>query len=264
MDSLAHKFTNRAYDWLLSYGPKIVISIIIFFVGQWLIRLINRWFKQVLSGKKFDVTLRPFLQNLFATLLQALLILAVMQVLGIQMTLFAALIGALGVAAGLALSGTFQNFASGVLIILLKPFRVGDNINAQGHEGTVTAIRLFYTVVLNFNNTTVIVPNSKLSNEIIFNLSKEGKRRMDIEMKFNYGIDFEQVKTVILATIDAFDNCLKDPPPRVGIQKFELDGFTIVVNAWTNAHGFQDTRLLFQEKILSRVKAAGIKLPGMA
>jgi len=263
MDSLAHKFTNRAYDWILVYGPKIILALIIFFLGQWLIRMLNRWFKRV-SGERFDVTLRPFLQNLFAVILQIILVLALMQILGIKMTLFAALIGAMGVAAGLALSGTFQNFASGVLIILLKPFRVGDTINTQGQEGTVKAIRLFYTVVLTFNNTTVIVPNSKLSNEIIFNLSREGKRRIDIEIKFNYGIDFEKLRGIFLHAIDSFDNCLKDPPPRVGIQKFEADGYTVVINAWTKAHGFQDTKLAFQEKLLAEIKTAGIKLPGMA
>ena len=133
------------------------------------------------------------------------MIVALMQLLGIQMTIFAALIGAFGVAAGLALSGTFQNFASGVLIILLKPFRVGDTVSTQGHEGTVKAIRLFYTVILTFSNTTVIVPNSKLSNEIIFNLSREGNRRIDIEIKFNYGVDFEQIKGIVLAAFDSFD-----------------------------------------------------------
>jgi small conductance mechanosensitive channel len=263
MDSLAHKLTSRAYDWILTYGPKVILAIVIFFIGQWLIRMMNRWFKKILSGKRFDITLRPFLQNLFATILQALLILGLMQVLGIQMTIFAALIGALGVAAGLALSGTFQNFASGILIILLKPFKVGDTVNAQGQEGTVTTIRLFYTVILTFNNTTVIVPNSKLSNEIIFNLSKEGKRRMDIEIKFDYSVDFEKIKTIVSGTIDSCDNCLKDPPPRIGLEKFELDGFTIIVNAWTKAHGFQDTKLAFQEKILRDIKSSGVKLTGM-
>jgi small conductance mechanosensitive channel len=125
--------------------------------------MLNRWFRKMISNNGFDVTLRPFLQNLFAIILQALLIVALMQVLGIQMTIFAALIGALGVAAGLALSGTFQNFASGILIILLEPFRVGDTVNTQEQEGTVKAIRLFYTVILTFNNTTVSVPTSKLS-----------------------------------------------------------------------------------------------------
>jgi small conductance mechanosensitive channel len=262
MDTLAHKFTNRAYDWILTYGPKIILALVIFFLGQWLIRLLSRWFRKI-SGERFDVTLRPFLQNLFATILQTLLVLALMQVLGIQMTLFAALIGAMGVAAGLALSGTFQNFASGVLIILLKPFRVGDIISTQGQEGAVKAIRLFYTVILTFNNTTVIVPNSKLSNEIIFNLSREGIRRIDIEIKFNYGVDFEKIKNIALTSIQSFDHGLKDPPPRIGVQKFEADGYTIIINAWTKAHGFQDTRLAFQEKLLMDIKAAGIKLPGM-
>ena len=263
MDTLAHKFTDRAYDWILTYGPKLIFALIAFFTGQWLIRMLNRWFKKIISNDRFDVTLRPFLQNLFAIILQALLIVALMQVLGIQMTIFAALIGAFGVAAGLALSGTFQNFASGIIIILLKPFRVGDTVNTQEQEGTVTAIRLFYTVILTFNNTTVIVPNSKLSNEIIFNLSKEGKRRIDIEIKFNYGVDFEKMKNIVLTTIASFDQCLKDPAPRIGLQKFEADGYTMVINAWTKAHGFQDTRLSFQEQLLKDIKAAGIKLPGM-
>ena len=263
MDSLAHKFANRAYDWVLTFGPRILVALLIFIVAEWLIKLINRWFKKVLSGKNFDITLRPFLQNLFAILLQVLLVLGLMQILGIQMTLFAALIGALGVAAGLALSGTFQNFASGVLIILLKPFRVGDIVNAQGQEGTVTAIKLFYTVVLTFNNTTVIVPNSKLSNEIIFNLSREGKRRMDVNVKFNYGIDFEQVKNIVTSTIKSFDHFFDDPPARIGVQQLDADGFIICINVWTKAHGFQDAKLAFQEKLLTDIKAAGIKMPGM-
>jgi len=264
MDSLAHKFTDRAYDWISVYGPKIILALVGFFIGQWLIRMLNRWFKRIISSNRFDVTLRPFLQNLFATILQALLIVALMQLLGIQMTIFAALIGAFGVAAGLALSGTFQNFASGVLIILLKPFRVGDTVSTQGHEGTVKAIRLFYTVILTFSNTTVIVPNSKLSNEIIFNLSREGNRRIDIEIKFNYGVDFEQIKGIVLAAFDSFDQCIKQPPPRIGLQKFDADGYTMIISVWTKAHGFQDTRLSFQEKLLQHIKAAGVKLPGMA
>jgi small conductance mechanosensitive channel len=263
MDSLAHKFTYRAYDWVTVYVPRIFLALIIFLVGQWIIRMISRWTKKALTGKRVDVTLQPFLQSLFSILLQVLLVLGIMQVLGIQMTIFAALVGALGVAAGLALSGTFQNFASGVLIILLKPFKVGDNINTQGHEGTVTAIRIFYTVVLTFDNTTVIVPNSKLSNEIIFNLSRQGKRRMDVEIKFNYAINFDTVKNVALRSIDSFDKCLKDPPPRIGVQDLQSDGFIITINAWTQAHGFQDTKLAFLERLMKDIKEAGIKMPGM-
>lgn len=262
MDSLAHRLTDRAYNWIVTYGPRILIALVIFFVAEWLIRMINRWFKKILFNKKVDVTLRPFLQNLFAIVLQALLVFGLMQILGIQMTLFAALIGAFGVAAGLALSGTFQNFASGVLIILLKPFKVGDTVNAQGQEGNVTAIKLFYTIVLTFDNTTVIVPNSKLSNEIIFNFSREGKRRLDVNIKFNYGVEFEKIKSIAMNAISSFGHFLKDPPPRIGVQQLDADGFIVTINVWTNAHGFQDAKLAFQEKFLHDIKAAGIKLPG--
>src|SRR5215212_5247720 len=187
-DSITSRFTSHAYNWIVDFGPKIIIAIIIFIVGQWVIKLLNRGLYKILSAKRFDATLRPFLQNLLQIVLQVLLVLGMMQILGIQMTLFAAVIGAFGVAIGLSLSGTLQNFASGFLIILLKPFRVGDNIRTQNEEGTVTAIKLFYTVVRTFTNTTLIVPNGKLSNEVIFNLTREKKRRMDITIKFKHGV----------------------------------------------------------------------------
>src|SRR5689334_17753573 len=201
------KLYDRAYDWILTVGPRILIAIVVLFVGLWFIRVFKKWLFSVLSRRHIDPSICSFLQGLISIALQVLLLLGLMQVLGIKMTIFAAVIGAFGVAAGLALSGTFQNFASGILIILLKPFKVGDNINTQGQEGTVTSIRLFYTIVLTYNNTTVIVPNSKLSNEIIFNLSYEGKRRMDIELKFNYGIDLEKIKNIASRTIDSIDSC---------------------------------------------------------
>src|SRR3954470_15622031 len=147
-----------------------------------------------MTRRQLDSSLQPFLLSLLFTILQVLLLLTAMQIIGIQMTIFAALIGGIGVAAGLALSGTLQNFTSGILILMLKPFRVGENIIAQGQEGTVKTIQIFFTVVKTFDNRTVIIPNSKLSNEVIVNLSREGKRRLDIELKFNYGVDFEQVK----------------------------------------------------------------------
>ncbi len=125
--------------------------------------------------------------------------------------MFAAIIGAFGVAAGLALSGTLQNFTSGILILWLKPFRVGDNIIAQGSEGTVTMIRIFYTIVTTFDNRTVIIPNSKLSNEVIVNLSREGNRRLDIVLRFEFSVPFEQVKAILEQTIHSQTDLLKEP-----------------------------------------------------
>jgi len=156
-----------------------------------------------------------------------------------------------------------QNFASGVLILILRPYKIGDNIITQGQEGTVSSIQLFYTVVTSFDNKTIIVPNSKLSNEIIINLSRRGNRRIDIEFKFGYGIDIEQAKSIISKAVLSSKNLLTTPQHRVAVSAVEPDGYKLVVNAWVNAHGFMDAKYALQEKIISELKRGGIKLPGM-
>ena len=240
-----------------------MLGIFVILLGLWLIRILKRWMNGHLLKKDVTSSIRPFLVNLAVITLQVLLVLGFMQIVGIQMTVFAAAIGAFGVAAGLALSGTLQNFTSGILILLLKPFRVGDNIIAQGQEGTITTIQIFFTVMRTFDNRTVIIPNSKLSNEVIVNLSREGKRRMDIEMKFSFGIDFKEVKGQIEKSIDAIDGFLKDPARRIGVSSVDADGYKVLVNVWAPAHGFQDARLALQERIVDDLKRAGIKLPGV-
>lgn len=257
------KFYDKAYTWILTIGPRILIGIVILIVGLWLIRLIKKGMYRHMERKEFDASLQPFLVSLIITALQILLVLALMQILGLQMTIFTALIGAIGVAAGLALSGTLQNFTSGVLILLLKPFRVGDNIIAQGQEGIVSAIQIFYTVVTTYSNTTVIIPNSKLSNEVIINLSRQGIRRLDVELKFNFGIDLNQVNAVIEKAIKESAEVLKEPAPRIGVSSVDPDGYKVMINVWTKAHGFQDMKLRFQEKVVQDLKGAGFKLPGM-
>lgn len=257
------KFYEKAYEWTLNMGPRIIIAMIVLLVGLWLVKNLRRWLRKTMMKKIEESTLVSFIVSLSITSLHILLILLIMQILGIQMTLFTALIAAMGVAAGLALSGTLQNFASGVLILLLKPFRQGDNIVTQGQEGRVSSIQLFYTVVTTFDNKTVIVPNSKLSNEVIINTSREGKRRLDIELKFSYGMDIEKIRSVVENTINSLKTVLRDPPHRIGISALDPDGYKVMVNVWTPAHGFHDIRLLLQEKIMGNLKAAGIKLPGM-
>ena len=257
------KLYDKLYIWLITFGPRILLAIVILIAGIWLIRLIRKWSGRFIRRRNLDSSLKPFLQGALNILLKILLALALLQVLGIQMTMFAALIGAFGVAAGLALSGTLQNFTSGILILLLKPFRVGDNIIAQAQEGTVTSIQLFYTVVLTFDNRTVIVPNSKLSNEVIINLSREGLRRMDIELKLPHKVSFDDVKAVVNEAIDSADDLLNDPPVRVGIDTLEADGYKVKVNIWVKAHGFQDIKMAFQERLINQFKHSTVKLPGM-
>jgi len=257
------KVYDRAFTWLLSYGPKVVLGIIVLIVGLWVIKLLVRWAHSGMHEKDVDPSVKPFLLSLIAVALRVLLFLGVMQIIGIQMTLFAAIIGAFGVAAGLALSGTLQNFASGILILLLKPFKVGDNIITQSQEGTVTSIQIFYTQITTFDNRTVIVPNSKLSNEIIINISKVGSRRLDIELKFAFALDIEDVKASINRSIDRSADLLKTPQRRIGVTSIETDGYKIKINVWANSHGFEDTRLALQETIVQDLKSSGLKLPGL-
>ena len=257
------KFYDKAFDWILRNGPGIILAIIILLIGLWLIKLVKRGITRSMERRKFDPSLQPFIQSLIIISLQIMLMLIVMQTLGIQLTILTTVIGALSVAAGLALSGTLQNFASGVLILVLKPFKAGDNIIAQGQEGIVSSIQIFYTVVTTFENKTVIIPNSKLSNEIIINVSRQGKRRMDIELKFSYSFDIQEVKNVLLASVKSSRYILNNPSARVGVSSLEPDGYRLLINAWVNANGFIDSKLNFQEKLIGDLKEAGIKLPGM-
>jgi small conductance mechanosensitive channel len=255
-------FYDTAYQWLITWGPKIVIAIILFIIGQWLIRLLRRWLNKFIRAKRFD-PVRPFLQGLIAILLQVLLVLIIMQILGIRMTIFAAVITALGVAAGFALSGTLQNFASGVLILALRPYKIGDILITQGQEGVVQSIQLFYTIIISADNKTIIVPNGKLSNEIIINLSRKGTRRIDIELKFSYAIDLETVKSIISEAILSSESLLVNPTHKVVVSSLEPDGYKLLVNVWTAASGFNETKYELQERIMQDLKEAQIKLPGL-
>jgi len=257
------KVYARLFDWVLTYGPKILLGIIILIAGLWIIKLLLKWAQSGLHQKRVDPSVKPFLLSLIGVALRVLLFLGVMQIIGIQMTLFAAIIGAFGVAAGLALSGTLQNFASGILILLLKPFKVGDNIVTQGQEGTVSSIQIFYTLITTFDNTAVIVPNSKLSNEIIINISRVGNRRLDLELKFAYGVDITEVRAIINKAIDKSTGILESPERRIGVTLIELDGYKVKVNVWVNAHGYEDTRLALQQTIVEDLMASGVKLPGL-
>ena len=216
-----------------------------------------------MSKRKIHSSLQPFLLSLTITTLYVLLIILVMSIVGFQLTIFTTIIGAFSVAAGLALSGTLQNFAGGVLILLLRPFELDDNIVAQGQDGIVTSIQIFYTVLITADNKTVIIPNGKLFNEVIVNVTREGKRRLDFEIKLGYAANVEQVKTVIWNAIKVTPNVLPDSRNRVGVIALEVDGVKFIVNVWVNPADFMASKLALHEKIINDLVADGIKLPGM-
>lgn len=257
MESIA-AFYHKTVAQLERAGPKILLAILVLVVAQLLLRLVRKGIKRFMDKSHIDLSVKTFLSNLIVVALQVLVFILVMRIVGVQATVFASIIAGFSVAAGLALSGTLQNFASGVLILLLKPYKVDDIILTQGQEGTVTSIQLFYTIILTFDNKTVIVPNSKLSNEIILNLSRQGQRRVDIELKFKYALDFDKIKDVIHKTFDSLENVLQEPPLRIGVSKLDTDNYSVMINTWIPAHGFEDNRLQINERLMRELKQAGM------
>jgi small conductance mechanosensitive channel len=258
----AQKLYDKAYDWIFLHGPGLISGLVILVVGLWLIRLVRSHIRDRMSKKQIHSSLQPFFLSVSITSLYILLIILVMNVIGFPLTIFASIIGGFTVAIGLALSGTFQNFAGGILILLLKPFELDDSIFAQGQDGRVISIQIFYTVLLTPDNKTVIIPNGKLFNEVIVNVTREGKRRLDFEIKLGYAIDTEQVKKIILTAIDETKTILPDPGNRVGVSALEIDGIKFIVNVWVLPADILVTKLALHERIITDLGAAGVKLPG--
>jgi small conductance mechanosensitive channel len=255
------EFYNQLHIWLVTRGPSYLFGLLVFIMGLWFIRFLRTRLKKRLSQRKVHSSLQPFFLSLAITSLYVLLVLSVMNIIGFEMTIFTTIIGAFSVAAGLALSGTFQNFAGGVLILLLKPFEIDDSILAQGQDGKVTSIQIFYTVLLTADNKTVIIPNGKLFNEVIVNVTREGMRRLDFEVKIAYANDIEQVKIIMQKAIDANINLLKLPASRIGISSLEIDSIRFLVNVWVQPANFLTAKITLQEEIIKGLTAAGINFP---
>jgi small conductance mechanosensitive channel len=249
--------------WLETHGPSILMALIVFVIGQWFIRIFRRWLRNSMDRKNISYSTRPFLQSLIITSLQILLIIIILQILSVKMSIFTAIVTSFGVAAGLALSGTLQNFTGGILIMLFKPFKVGDNIIAQGQDGIVDSIEIFSTIITTQDNRTVIIPNSKLSNEVIVNISRQGTRRMEVEMKVNYGVDLKKVSDIIRAAIKDSPRVNNDPAPFIGISTLDPDGYKIMIQAWVEALDHNQIKLSFQQRLVEDLKNGGVKLPGM-
>ena len=256
------EFYHTIHIWLVQSGPKYVAGIILFFFGIWVISFLRMGITRRMSHRNIHSSLQPFFLSLSITALYFVLIFTVLNIVGFQLTFLSTIVGAFSVAAGLALSGTLQNFAGGVLILLLKPFVIDDSIIAQGQEGKVTSIQIFYTVLITADNKTVIIPNGKLFNEVIVNVTREGKRRLDFEIKLGYAVNVDQVKEVIYKAITETPNILNEPATNVGVIALELDGIRFTINVWVEPASFLKAKIAVQEKIIKDLFAAGVKLPG--
>jgi small conductance mechanosensitive channel len=257
----AAKFYDEVYVWFINSGVRVITGIVIFLIGIWIIKVLRARLRAMMLNTKVHSSLQPFIFSLSIPALYVLLILLVIDILGLQLTMFTTILGAFSVAIGLSLSGTFQNFAGGVLILLLKPFEVDESIVAQGQEGKVTAILIFYTVLLTVDNKTIIIPNGKLFNEVIVNLSRESKRRLDFDVRLAYAADIDKAKEIILNAISLNGNILPDEPIRVGITSLEIDSIRVSVNVWIDPADYLTAKIALMERIIKDLSAAGVAFP---
>jgi len=255
----ATELVDQAITLVMAYAPKVVLAIITLVVGMW---LINR-FVRLLDSKlgKRDPTLNTFLCGLISAILKVLLLISVASMVGIATTSFIAIIGAAGLAIGLALQGSLGNFAGGVLILIFKPFKVGDVIEAQGYLGSVMEISILYTIVNTFDNRRVIIPNGDLSNSSLTNLSAYPTRRCDMSFGIGYGDDIDKAKATIKRLVEEDERSLKDPEPMIVVGGLGDSSVDLTVRVWTKYADLWPFYWDMQERVKKAFDAEGISIP---
>ena len=249
------------HDYVIPLGLKILAAAIVFLLGRWIIKLIKKWMANGLMSRHGDATLHGFLSNLVSVVLYFILIISIVSILGINTSSLVALLASAGLAIGMALSGTLQNFAGGVMIILFKPFKVGDFISAQGFEGKVNEIQIFNTHVLTVDNKEVILPNGALATGVLTNFSKQGTRRVDWTFSIAYGDDYDKAKNVLLRLCFEDSRIQKFPEPFVELIKLNDSSVDITVRAWVNANDYWGVFFSMNEKVYKTFAQEGLNIP---
>jgi small conductance mechanosensitive channel len=258
-----NNLVERGYELVLTFGPKLIGAVVVWIIGNMIIKMLIKGFDRILNVRKIDESLKPFLKGIVGTLLKAMLVISVLTMLGIQMTSFVAILGAAGLAVGMALSGTLQNFAGGVMLLIFKPFKNGDVIDAQGHIGVVSEIQIFNTILKTPDNKTIIIPNGGLSNGSMTNYSTEGTRRVDWSFGIAYGDDTSKAKEVMMKLMTDNPKILKDSgkEPFVAVSELGDSSVNFAVRAWVNSPDYWDVFFTMNEKIYNTFSKEGLNIP---
>ncbi|EMQ96279.1 Potassium efflux system KefA protein [Xanthomarina gelatinilytica] len=254
-------WTTKGIELATEYGLKIIGAIVIWVIGSWIIKKLVRGARTVMTKRGFDESLQKFLLNLISWLLKILLILAILSQLGVETTSFAAILAAAGLAIGMALQGSLGNFAGGVLIMIFKPFKIGDFIEAQGETGTVKEIEIFTTKLTTPDNKEIIIPNGSLSNGNITNYSTEDTRRVDVTFGVGYESDIKKTKEVILSVVEANPSILKDPAPAINVSELGDSSINFFTRVWVKKEDYWDVKFSMIENTKEALDAAGIDIP---
>ncbi|MCW0481578.1 mechanosensitive ion channel family protein [Gaoshiqia sediminis] len=258
---MIESFSTWITGIVVTYGVKFLVALVVLFIGLWVIRMITKAMSRVMEKKNVDASLRGFLNSLTGILLKAMLFITVISMMGIQMTSFVALLGAAGLAVGMALSGTLQNFAGGVMILIFKPFKVGDYIEAQGYAGSVSEIQIFITVLKTPDNKTIIIPNGGLSTGSLINYSAEENRRVDFSFGIAYGDDYDKAKSLLLKLIKLDSRILADPEPFVALGQLADSSVNITVRVWVNSSDYWGVFFDMNETVYKEFEKNGMHIP---
>mgnify|MGYP001051840907 CR=1 FL=1 len=256
------KILDFISDKTLEYGPKLIGAIVVWIIGSWIIKIIIKNFAKILDKRNTDASLKPFFRSMLNILLKVMLAISVLGMLGIQMTSFIAILGAAGLAIGMALSGTLQNFAGGVMILIFKPFKVGDLIEAQGHKGIVYEIQIFNTILKTPDNKTIILPNGPLSTSSMVNLSNGVLVMVEWTFGIAYGDSSTKAKEVLAKLVKEDKRLLNDPePPVIVLSALGDSSVNFTVRGWINVNDYWGSYFEMNEKVYNTFDKEGLSIP---
>lgn len=255
------KVINSLISQGADLGWTIIKALLVFIIGRFIINLINKLVKRVLSKRDIDASVKTFVGSLVNVILTILLIISVVGALGVQTTSFAALLASAGVAIGMALSGNLANFAGGLVILLFKPYKVGDYIESQGVGGTVKEVQIFHTILTTADNKVIYIPNGSLSSGVVTNFSNQATRRVEWIIGIDYGEDFEKAKSVIENLLNGDERILKDPAFLIALHALADSSVNVVVRAWVNSGDYWNVYFDMNKAIYETFNAQGIDFP---
>ena len=257
------QLVRQSQTWIpliMEYGSRVLLALLTLAVGWWIINKVSARLGKLVGLRNADLALQGFISTLANIVLKVLLLVCVASMIGIETTSFVAAIGAAGLAIGLALQGSLANFAGGVLILMFRPFRIGDWIEAQGVAGTVDSIQIFHTVLRTGDNKTVIMPNGSLSNGIITNTNRQPTRKVVFDVGVDYEADLQKARNVLLE-LAKDPRVLQDPAPQAVVSTLGDSSITVSLRLWTKTSDYWDVMFMLNEYARDRLKAEGIDIP---
>ena len=255
------QIVSQLITWSLDAGKHILIALVVYLIGHYLIKFLNYLVARFLERRKIEISVQTFVKSFVSILLQVLLIITVVSALGVNTTSFAALLASFGVAIGMALSGNLQNFAGGIILLFLKPYKVGDWVEAQGTAGTVQAIQIFHTILLTADGKLIYVPNGAMSSGTITNYTLTPTRLAEWVISVEYGQDVERARQTVLDILKADSRVLTDPVPVVWVKELNSSSVDLVARCWVNNDDYWSVLFQNREKIYSTFNEKGISFP---